>query len=296
MLNTNDLISSLPPYPAYRGKWASLYLEPMMASGERLTVAIAACGDDGDFKVYPAMRRHVIDAMFGGKSEAFNKLIEIACASLSHHLSTYRDFEGWAAPTSGLTMGRVRETVSSDLAGLLRQAVCMTASLAALDFDSDQNSSSERQIETVDRWSTQFKDAVLARQPKLSGYFNQNHPVSDRARPIRMFYLSEQVAINTGRLEPGSHLPRFLLQNKAGLIDLASVRNNPGRLLARKHFELIVFRPKLDDPLYSTKQIDSLSEAMLTLELLGKEHGLIVATVESADQAANRLFLAEEAA
>lgn len=295
MLDIKNLTSSLPSYPAYRGQWTSLYLEPMMASGERFTVAVAARGSDGAFKVHPAMRPHVIDAMFGAKSEAFNKLIELACSSLSHHLSCHGTFDGWAMPITGLTMGRIRDTVSSDLTGLLKQAVCMTASLAALDFDIEKDNSRALQPDTVDRWPTQFKDAVLARNPKLSGYFNKSFSISELARPAKIFYLSDQVAINTGRLEPGSRLQQLLNHNKAGLIDLASIQGAPNSLIAVKHLELVVFRPSLSSPLYSNSQIDFLREALHALSLLGKQHELIVTEVETAEQAADRLFTAEAA-
>lgn len=295
MLNLKDLASSLPPYPSYRGRWTSVYLEPMMASGERFTVAVAAYGHDGKFCVHPAMRPHVIDAMFGEKAEAFNNLIGLACSSLCHHLSVNGSFDDWVPPTSGFAMGRVRETASYDLTGLLRQAVCMTASLAALDLDVGLESEAEMTAETQDRWAKQFRDAVLARQPRLSGYFHQNFHLSEEARPARIFYLSNQVAINTGRLEPGSTLPQLLQRNKAGLLDLLSIKDNNNSLININHFELIVFRPKLNNPLYSKKQIDLLSQAVETLEIIGKEHDLVVATVESADQAAERLFQAEAA-
>lgn len=301
MINFESLIGLLPRSPDYRGQWAPVYLEPMMASGERLTIAVAAKGENSECQVRPAIRTHVLEAMFGDKAAGLSKMILLACSSLQRHLQIHGNFDTWLPPISGLRVGVVRETVSSDIIGLLRQAIAMTASLAAMDLDVEEDELEQAVLPIPDAgsrqdpWPSLFEASVIQRNARLSGYFNTHFHVSERARPAKIFYLSERVAINTGKLMPGSTLSTMLEKNKARLLDLLTVRDRDDRMIPRSHYELVVLRPELDDPRYSSRQIDSLRRSVEALEEAGERHSLQVHTVESAEQAADRLFLAEAA-
>lgn len=301
MINFEALLKAVPAAPSFKGSWASVYLEPMMASGERLTVAVAAIGENGECRVSPAIRPHVIDAMFGAQAVGMAKMIGLICSSLQHHLQYRSSFDGWISPMSGVSIGRVRETSSADLVGLLRQAVSMTASLAALDF-----SDAESEIDEVngidvgsgsnrDPWPKLFESAVVQRDARLSGYFNRTFEVSEKARPAKIFYLSERAAINTGKLIPGAALSGMFERNKARLLDLLVVRDRDDKLFPRAHFELVVFRPAFDDPTYSERQIDSLRRSIEALEEAGDKHELRVQAVQSPEEAADRLLQSEAA-
>jgi len=175
----------------------------------------------------------------------------------------------------------------------------MTASLSALDLDPDSedtdDESWDRQQDAQDRWPTLFRKAALASDPRIETFFNRSFQLSRVARPTKIFYLSDKVAINTGKLVPGASLPRTLEQNKAKMFDLLGVRDKDERLFARSHYELVVFRPSSDDPLYSEKQLATLRQAMESLSVTGKEHQLRVSPVSSPEEAAKKLLTAEAA-
>lgn len=302
MIDFESLLKAVPAAPSFEGSWTSVYLEPMMASGERLTVAVAAIGKNGESRVSPAIRPHVIEAMFGVQAAGMAKMIGLICSSLQQHLQLRSCFDGWISPMSGVSLGRVRETSSVDLVGLLRQAVSMTASLAALDF-SDAESEIDDLAEDIDvgsgsnrdPWPKLFELAVLHRAERLSGFFNKTFEVSEKARPAKIFYLSERAAINTGRLIPGSALSGMFERNKARLLDLLVVRDRDDKIFPRAHFELVVFRPSFDDPTYSERQIDSLRRSIEALEEAGDKHELRVQAVQSPEEAADRLLQSEAA-
>ncbi|RTY75541.1 MULTISPECIES: hypothetical protein [Pseudomonas] len=290
MLNFDSLLSRVPGKPAYAGSWASIYLEPMIASGERLTVAIAAVADDGEIKVSPAIRPHVLEAMFGQRASAFSSLIEMIARDLELHLRRAHKFEGWFPPVSGITVSDPRRAASRDMAGLLRQAVSMTASLAALDLEVKQEDPPGTiLVPADDRWPKQFETEVVRRDSRLERFFNQKFVISEPSKPLSFFFLSEKVAMNTGRLIPGRGLSSYLEHNKARILDLRVAREKQ-HLLARNHFELVVFRPSFDDPTYSLKQIDSLKRSINTLEEACDEHRVRVTQVQSAAEAAERLL------
>lgn len=269
-----------------------------MASDEVLTIGVAARGADNACRVRPAIRPYVLEAMFGVQSPGVSKLIEVACISLQNHLQKHGRFDGWIPPASGISLGKVRSTYSSDIVGLLRQAVALTASLAAMDMELDENNPDEEEDSVGSRqdpWPKLFEGAVISRNPRLQGYFNVSFKVSENARPSKIFYLSERVALNTGKLIPGSRLSAMLERSKARLLDLLTVRDRDDRLVPRTHYELVVYRPDFDDPTYSERQIDSLKRSIEALEESGDKHCLRVHAVVSAEQAAERIFRAESA-
>lgn len=261
-----------------------------MGSGERLTVAVAAIGESHDVRVHPAIRPHVLESMFGSKSAGLAKLIDVIAASLQAHIETTGGFAGWKPPISGVTMGPIRNTRSTDLTGILRQAVAMTASLAALDLADPGEKDAEIIVSSSDdRWPKQFQSEVVRRDERLERFFAQKFVISEPSKPLNIFFLSERVALNTGRLIPGRGLSAYLEHNKARMLDLRIAKEKQ-HLLARSHFELVVFRPSFDDPTYSLKQIDSLKRSIATLEEACDESRILVTQVQSASEAADRLL------
>jgi|SRR3990167_2818742 len=299
MIKLDDLLNSIPPTPTFKGEWASVYFEPMMGSEEQLTIVVAAIGKDGSCRVAPAIRPHVADVMFGAQATAFRNIVNLVSESLEQHLRKSISFYNWIPPVSGVKLSKVRDTSSSDLTGLLRQAVSLTASLAALNLESledeevgDESAEGSR----ADQWPKLFSQAVIEQHPNFQQFFFRKFEVSETARPAKIFYLSNKVAINTGKLIPGITLSGMLERNKARLLDLLVVRDRESSLFPRTTYELVVFRPSYDDPTYSERQIDSLKRSLLTLEEAGDKHALRVHTVRTATEAAERIFLAEEVA
>jgi hypothetical protein len=262
----------------------------MIASGERLTIAVAALADDGLVKVCPAIKGHVLEAMFSARATAFSGLIDLLARDLELHLRKNHHFEGWVPPISGVTMSDAKRAASSDIDGIIRQAVRMTASLSALDMSGAPMVPVERiLIPADDRWPKQFETEAVRRDSRLQRFFNQKIAISEPSKPLSFFFLSDKIAMNTGRLIPGRGLSAYLEHNKARLLDLRVAREKQ-QLFVRTHFELVVFRPGFNDPTYSTKQIDALKRSLNTLEEACDEHKVRVTQVQSAEEAADRLL------
>ena len=52
--------------PLYQGAWQAIYMEPIVGSGEKITIAIMALGiDKKDTKVIQAIRPELIDCLYG---------------------------------------------------------------------------------------------------------------------------------------------------------------------------------------------------------------------------------------
>lgn len=285
MINFDSLLGKMPEMPTYKASWAPLYLEPMMASGERITIAVAALGEDGFAMVRSALRPEKAKAMYADKSDPFIALIKTAIDSLQFHLNTKQTFEGWGRPFSGLELGKQRSALSSDMIGVLRQAVALTASLSALDFDTPE----EKDIIKNDNWATQFKDSVLLFAPELEKYFRGKFTTGSTSKDLKLFFLSSNVAVNTGKLIPGAGINYNFDINKSRLLDLLTVKEKEG-FAPRAHHELIIHRPSDDDAAYSDNQIKSLGYYINALNDAGDKHNIRVTTASSADEASRRLL------
>lgn len=289
MFTNTKLLLKIPEFPNYRAIWAPIYFEPIMGSGERLTVAIVAIAENGEFKIKQSIRQHVVKAMYGNKSDQFNSLIELIIYNLTSHLNNLRKLSDWHAPMQGVTLGKIKQTSSTDMIGVLRQAVMLTASLSSLDFYS--NDDENEQYSSDDTWSKLVKDAVVNNHPKLNSYFNRQFKVVSEARAAKIFFLSDRSAINTERLRP-SNISTDLDRNKARLLDLFAVKDHDD-LFNRSNHELIVCRPVEDDPTFSKKQMKSLNNALLSLEEVGDKHSIIVTPVTTPQQAYKRIVRSE---
>ena len=275
--------------PAISGQWVSVYLEPMIGSGERFTVLVATVTSTGEVQVKQAIRKEVIDAMYGFKSQAFTNMIDLIARSLKHHLDETRDFTSWKPPVNCVTIGKPRSAASSNVTGILRQAVSLSASLSSLlATELDEKHSKTVASRSNDRWPTQVFDAVTGSNRRLEVNFNQSFTFTDGHRPARIFYLSENAAINTGKLLPSS-LNEQVKDGKAKISDLSMIKKQ-GDIFNREFHQMIIYKPEDDSPAYNDKQINIINSAFLSLQDLADTYDVSINAVSSPEQAA-RLIL-----
>lgn len=284
MLNLDHLLQSLPSLPSLSGKWVSVYLEPMLGSGERLTIIVAAISSKGEIMVKPAIRKEVVDAMYGFRSSSFNNMVDLITDSLKAYLELNKDFNGWVPPISGITLSPTREAASSTTIGILRQAVALSSSLSSLLEVNQDSVEKIKKFREKDRWATQLIEAVLLKDAKRECFFNRQFSFSDGHRPAKIFYLSDTAAINTGKLLP-SNLTEFVKDGKAKISDLSMIKKH-GDFFTHDNHRMIVFRPTDDDPAYSDKNIASIQSAYLALEDLANAYDVAITPVHSVEHAA----------
>lgn len=257
----------------------------MLGSGERLTIIVAAVASDGEVLVRPAIRKEVIEAMYGLRSSSFNNMVDLIAKSLKFHLEQNNTFEKWVPPITGITVGTPRDAASSTSTGILRQAVSLTSSLSSLLETERVANEKVKTSREKDRWSTQLIEAVLNQDAKRELFFNRQFSFTDGHRPAKIFYMSDSAAINTGKLLP-SNLTEFVKDGKAKISDLSMIKKHGG-LFRRDIHEMLVFRPTDDDPAYTDKNISAIKSAYLALEDLADTYDVRIKPVYSVEQAAN---------
>lgn len=123
--NLEDLLSRLPPLPEHEATWQAIYMEPVMCSGERITVAVITFDRDGcdALKVLTQSR---LSALFGPQGEGMSNMIDLVVkAALRQGASG--SMEGFKSPLSGVSLGKVREALGDDRANVLQQAASLSS-------------------------------------------------------------------------------------------------------------------------------------------------------------------------
>ena len=131
--------SLFPPLPAYRAAWTPIYMEPIIGSGERVTVAIAAVAEDGSYTVLPVLREDSLRCFPGDGASKLLDLADLCVTSARAHLEHAGTMEGWNPPLEGITAGRATEAHADDMPGILKMAIHDSAFLALLAASAEEH-------------------------------------------------------------------------------------------------------------------------------------------------------------
>jgi hypothetical protein len=186
---------------------------------------------------------------------------------------------------------------ADDLETMLRMIGRSHAFLMSMaDFQILDDSEEARGVEE-DPWPKQVRQAVVARAPRLSGWFARRVRLVAQGEGTKFDFLGQCIAAQLGRLIPGSTMGEQVRRAKAKLFDLETLRDSPDVYMLERprDYELLLYRPRDDDPAYSPSSIERLHEALAGLEEAGDRQELRVRPVFDADKAAERIVEAEAA-
>lgn len=120
-----ELLAQLPAMPSHEGTWQSIYMEPIMCSGERIAVAVIAF-DRAGCDVLKVLSSSRLADLFGPQAGAMSNMIDlVAGAALRHGAGGSMD--GFQSPLSGVTLGAPREAAGDDRADILQQAASLSS-------------------------------------------------------------------------------------------------------------------------------------------------------------------------
>ncbi|MBZ4194173.1 MAG: hypothetical protein LAE24_07700 [Candidatus Contendobacter sp.] len=272
-----------PALPAQAFQGAPIYLEPMMGSGECLTVLVAVAGAAG-MRVIPAIRPVAIRAMYGVKSGHFNGLVSLLQESLHDHLEKWRSFDGWRSPLVGARVGDVRPLLADDVDHALRQLILLHASLSAVDdADDDQETSTEEPLDA--HWWKDIKSAVVARRPALATGFHVQIDGQIEGYRFRLGFFAHGLVAHFGLARP-DRLSSDSRDLKAKLWELQTVQT--GRLDIREA-SLVLCAP-MPSPLYGVRQLASARALISEIQQEAVDRHLSLHSVTTTEEAAEFLI------
>jgi hypothetical protein len=283
----NTLDSLFPESPVYNGNWQTLYLEPIVGSGEKIAIAAVALGNDGESKVIQAIRTELLDCLYGSQSENMQGMINWVIESVKNEISQKGTLSQWQPPFSGLDVGTIHKAADENIEGILRQAIRFTASLSNLALDADRDSEDIQPKKQSEKWSRSVAEELKIINPQLSSCFNQKVKVSKSNIMTTYGFYSDTYVTNFGLLVP-TRLSGSLSTVKAKLLDLESFKKS-SLLIKPEQYEIIIGTPSFDDPTLSDKSINRLKETIDMVSEIAEKEGVQLYHTDNAEQAARHI-------
>ncbi len=287
MLSDNSI--KFPSLPGYDGEWAPIFFEPILASGERITIAIAVLGEGREFKVFDTLSNEVIDALYGSKSEQVINIVRWCRSSLEQHISVNRSLLGWKSPINGVFMGRVTQACDSDIYKIARQAIQFSSSLSSLSMAAERDyedfKESNKQSE---RWQESIIREVLTINPNYKKCFKVKVELGNSNVKTQFGFLTASTAINFAIVSP-VRSAASLNNIKARILDLDYLKNSD-LLFSPDNFALIIGVPKKDDVTIEKKTKIKISDILDSIYEIGDKENIIVHTAEDSYSAAVKLI------
>ena len=282
---------NFPKLPEVKATWAPIYLEPIMQSGERITVGIAGVTSTGEVQVMPTLNQEKLRCAFGESGVSILDAATICLDEFSDYLKDFSSLEGWEAPLGGVSLGHARKAAGNSLHEILSMASQLTASFSSLQLASESLTSVE-QLGREDRWPKQIKEAVTLVAPDLEVNFNKNYNLVPGGAQTKYDYWGEKYIANFGRImAPHSSLK----DGRAKLWNLARLREAYPFPSNNNKYELLLWRPPENSPAHTEKSMKQVNETILELTEEAKKEELGTFVVLGAQEASQRIILMEAA-
>lgn len=285
-----------PALPTYKAQASPVFIEPIVGSGERICIGIVATGEDGAHVVVQTIKEESAVCMLGASAFKLIKIVELALTSLENYTARQPNFTDWRSPVSGVQLGAITSGYVTDLTMMVRTVSRNHAFLSALsDFTSADESAADDSAGT-ERWTKMVKDATTLIRPDLTNAFNRQLKLTSKGT-TRFDFVGQNLAAQLGRIVPGHGISSLVKTAKAKLWDLETLREHNSRQLfnGNNAYELILYRPKDNDPTYSDREIGRLNEALVELEETGDKQQLRVVAAFTPEEAAQRIITTEAA-
>ncbi|CAA6604291.1 conserved hypothetical protein [Rhodospirillaceae bacterium LM-1] len=313
---TDKISLSLEDFPNpssdVHGKWAPIYLEPIMGSGERLTIGVAVVAER-DFIVLKANMLSRFQCLYGNAGAGVVFLAEAALDALRFDI-TKRGLEALTEPhppIAGLKIGDIRNGAGRSLEAIAETWLLGLSSLASTAkslpqklFQDSELIVEEARSHVKDRLPLLVAEEVVAKRPGLGSFFRSeirpdSHPkkhIKIQPHKVNIDFTGSYLVANFCTLSAARpfHAAKEI---KMRLWDLKLSRDSsPSALGFVRDHELLVHRPANDDPGYNEKQLANVTEALQELEDQADKEELRLRPLYSVTEMAQRILLAESAA
>lgn len=265
MLNAD--IQFPPRLSNHRGRWAPIYLEPVVGSGEQLCIGVVATDETGGVvESVPGLER--LSCIYGKSAEALSWSAKLAIAEVQSAVASgdLSQIGGVSHRIDGLRFGDIRVGAAQGLSELARNALRQVSSLAAADWSMDESYVQTQQMAPGNiRLVSQVRLVVLRERPEWKGRFGTVFQPRHPSRPVRFGFVGRRYVANFASLT-AEHLGSLTNQvdkAKARLWDLHQLQegvlsDSLLRTEGTRSFELLVHRPRRSGswPVESKRSID----------------------------------------
>lgn len=273
-----------PELPGLKAKWAPLYLEPILDSGERLTVAIIV-KSGSQAQIRSVLRPEAMRMLYGKHAGGLRGLVELTVDSLDAHLKENKTPASWKPPVTGFHQGEFRDAMSFSMDGIVSQAIQRCASLSSLQLlEIVQEATRTEQEQVTGRLVDRVRDAVSKIDIDLVRFFNQTGKLVEDGKPIRFGFLGKGVVAHFGQLRP-ARLTDTQFNARARLWELSRAQQQIDLVSGC----LILQIPRKNDINFSSEEIKSAQNAYDELVEEAKSDELSVIKIHDEHDGAGEL-------
>ncbi|EIN5961132.1 hypothetical protein ACYVL9_002966 [Vibrio fluvialis] len=285
-MSSIDMI--FPEMPEYKGAWQAIYFEPVVGSGERVTIAVAGFGVSGEFQIIQSIRSELLECLYGINAPRIRSMIDMVIQSSRAYYSREKTLKAWKAPIDGVFLGQLTQALDYDLTGILKQAIRFSSSLSSLALDAERDDEEEDQPK---RYSAKFSKSIqtelYAINSALDDSFNQKIKVSESDVLTPYGFMNDRYVSNFGLLVP-TRMSGSLNAIKARIFDIEALKKS-NYLMKPQRFEVIIGTPSFSDPTLSDKSIIRLKDTLEMVEEIALKENINVFRAESALEAAKHI-------
>lgn len=236
--------------PLIKGEWMPLYFEPILMSGERITIAVAAISENNDTIVFNTLQLPIIKAMYKERAEEIIGLIDFITDSLRQFVIENKTLRNWIPPLTGVIKGKITPAEGIEFKHIVNQGIRASSSLSVL-YTGLENVKEEKIHERV---TTAVKDNLISINKEYRKYLNKPIDLND-TRKRHYSFLNPNFTSNIVIATNGSYSINSGLVKVMDIIDL---RSEP--MWGFKKLEIIITKPlrkKMDEAV--SKQIQDMA-------------------------------------
>lgn len=283
MTSVEDLF---PSEPALSGSWQSIYIEPVVGSGERISIAVAAVAG-GQYKIIQSIRPELLDCLYGSKSGEIQSMISWIIESANQELCKARSLNNWTAPVSDVTLGDIHAAADENINAILKQGVRFSSSLSTLALEADREEDDTQPKPYSERWTKSIIEEMERVNPLLINNFKTRVRLSGSEILTTFGFVNEKYASNFGLLIP-TRLSNSLNTLKARVFDLEAFKKSDN-LIKPSCYEIIVGTPSFSDPTLTDKSVSKLKNTIDMVSEIAATEGIQLYRVETALDAARHI-------
>ncbi|WP_122414443.1 hypothetical protein [Pseudomonas viridiflava] len=291
-------LSDFPSFPEYEAEWAPIYLEPIVQSGERLTIAVVASSGD-EVNGCLTISEKALKCLYGPSAAGMQRMMTMALSRALDYAKS--GFTGtFSCGIHGVAIGKVRRGLGENMSHILQQASSLSSSLSAVHSDAlleeDDDSDDPVAYElNLGQLRSDIQDRVLGILPRLKDRFNLPlHTQAIQGSRGSLFFAGNRMAASLAKIKPSKQISRHVDGAKSRLWDLHFVKYKVEEAPQNK-CTLFIWTPK-DLDRFDPALISEYEQSLEDLQRQSLEDGIEPHVFYGAEEAAAAIIDYERAA
>jgi hypothetical protein len=280
----------IPDFPSFEAQWAPVYLEPIVESGERLTIGVVA-GAGGHVAGSLTISEKALQCLYGESSVGMKAMMDLALSkALAYARSGF--LKGYNSGIHGVVLGDAREGIGYDLEDIISQGVALCSSLSQIHAEDSKNGHDRSSY-----WK-RVQKAMERVDKDLVQHFNIPVGVTIRGSHLSLQcdYFSSRIAVNVCSFSPNYRLGHLFDAASSKVFRLEQLKDHDA-LIRHDHkaaMMLVVPQPSTIEMLKPAAH-RTYRERILMLEDMAEKKDFDFLTVHSAFEGAKQIQRLEKA-